>query len=219
MSVSYTLINFTSFKEQILFFNKNKDKIVNLIKIFFTHENDEVNQIIEDIFKYANDHRYPYFFVTYNEMIIGMCFLNTGGCIVMTHLKKEPISYTLFSNLEDYVSSVKKNGIWIRPFIEALCKDPSYKNVGSFLLNNIKHVLKSFGLTRVYLIPESTRYKQIDSKYNCGILNNDKYYESNMQLINYYKSNGFVIFEDHYMLDECENKKFVFLNIMIAMCD
>jgi hypothetical protein len=112
------------------------------------------------------------------------------------------------------------------PVIYALCKDMNYKNVGTFLIQKIVEYLKNNEYDKVYLIPGSV-FGKINYFYfvkgeACKFYDYEKYYQSNMKLIKYYENIGFVISQNLYDIDKCEQDyvtKYHLFNVLIKKLD
>ena len=94
------------------------------------------------------------------------------------------------------------------PCIEYICKDPSYDNVGEFMLRCIERYYKRRGKHNVYIIIESIAKKSMleqiieattDKLSFVGMqMIADGYVKSQMPLIEYFKGHGYSIAKHYY---------------------
>jgi hypothetical protein len=171
------------------------------------------NEKMEQIYLWYKD--VDWFFVfTYDDILIGYCYVFQQEVITY---KKKLKTYTKLKINNNLINNNKKN---ISPYIAALCKDKNYSKVGSFLLDNVCDYLhKIYNYDIVYLCPGSDYFKYNYEAYvmgnECSLIDDDKYYDSNMKLINYYKINEFVISPNLYLIIKCKkHNEYIFYNVM-----
>lgn len=103
------------------------------------------------------------------------------------------------------------------PVVESLCKDPTYKGVGSFLLDAVRQVVPN---GPIYLIPESTYHKDNHAYFKgedrCSFRDPVKYLDSNQRLVSYYTSQGFEVSDDLFVVEFCgeREEKFILFPVM-----
>ncbi|AYV82768.1 MAG: hypothetical protein Hyperionvirus2_136 [Hyperionvirus sp.] len=110
-----------------------------------------------------------------------------------------------------YYNFEDQTAVIIRPVIQAICKDAGYSDVGRFLLNNIFIFLKKAGYNVIYLVPESGRHKPTAEFILCAHANRcywaeefgESYRADCLKLIEYYKTFGFSISEELFVVDRC----------------
>lgn len=111
-------------------------------------------------------------------------------------------------NMELINDSNNNNKVLLGPFIESLCRDmnPKYKGVGTILLKYISDYYKNKGVEKIYLVPESTKYKKYGQNDNCGVeIDKDKYLDSQKSLHKFYNNFGFYKLDNHYEFDLCDS--------------
>ncbi len=155
-----------------------------------------------------------FFAFSHDDVLIGYCFV----------FQQQVVNYT--DNIKTYTKVKLNNDPMINrtnnitPYISSLCKDKNYPNVGSFLLNNVSDYLhKTLKHNIVYLCPGSDYYRYNYEAYvlgnECSLIDENKFYDANMKLINYYKHNGFNISPDLYLIINCKkNYEYIFYNVM-----
>lgn len=159
----------------------------------------------------------------FNNKIIGYCFTLSARVI---KYNKQIKTYEKI-NLDDAeIEKIMKNQVTLPLYIGGLCKDSAYANVGSFLLDEIYKYHQKINEednedynAKIYLCPGSDKhinnYERYINNNPCIIYDDDKYYESNMKLIKYYKKNNYFVSKNLYMIDKCnEPNQYIFSNIM-----
>ena len=198
------IIKCTVYKVEDLLKHKNVLKYIkqlnNLIKISFN--NDMTDETYK---KYLEYHKYI-LIAFYKSKIIGSLYILEDELY-----KNNDI------NLQTYVLKERDPSIWTKkvklfPMITTFCRtsNDKYKGIGKIMLHKISKFLKEY--KKIYCVPESIigQYDKCTSYDN----KNNKYYTENMKLIEYYKKMKFKIFKNHYVLDFCENNKYIILNVM-----
>jgi hypothetical protein len=185
-----------SFSSNLKLFNKNdikKEKEYEKI----------LNHLITNISKWL-----IWFFCVEKKTskIVGFCYLYEeklsyykGSEKIETYKKISPND----KSFDIYKNKIYKN---FYPVIGGLCKDPEYRNVGKFIIKELITYLKSkTSYKKLYLVCESTLFKFNYIEYigENRCVYSEKYFDSNMNLIKYYKSNGFKILKKIFCVDEC----------------
>jgi hypothetical protein len=236
----YTFLYFPDNDKQKEFVQKNLKRLVELQTICFPNNsdiitmyqtapkygnddidynsinNDEYKQVFERVDRYLSESS-ECFFALDRDTIIGMCFCYSQTVYRYTNKsKKNLVTYKIIKEKIDYTDFEETT---IYPYLGGLCKDRKYSKVGSFLLDNICDFYKNNGLDIIYLTPESVVYRNNFSAYilkNECDLNEEKYYDSCMELIKYYKSQKFTISDDLYEINKCnlDQNKFILNTVM-----
>ena len=222
---NYIFLHFKDLNKQQQYIRKNLNRILDLLTICFPIQNP-INHIVsqtiyKDIINSELDNQW-YFVLNTNQLIIGLCYIHKE--LQCTHVTEKDLidqfEFYNINNLTGWPVRIYQQNTTIGPEISTLCKDPNYKNVGRFLLDNILKDLKNTYRT-VYLVPESIYYKD---NYGVFVLHDYchfpegviKYNEANKKLIKYYQSVGFEIMSDLFIFERCnrEDRNYNILNIM-----
>jgi hypothetical protein len=180
---------------------KNKNDIDNLIKKCF-----KIEFVIDTDWLVEND----FFFMIDKDThkIVALALTKTRPFI---NLSDHGSTYKLITFSEDENKIISESKIFLNPVIETLCRNtnPKYKGIGSKLLDNIIDHYKKKGTKRIYLVPESARYKSYEKNGQCGYDNQNKdYLISQKELHRYYNKYGFKMLEDFYDIDICDHDLF-----------
>lgn len=229
---NYQFIYFDDINKQKKFINNNKEKMIDMmlncspLSIPENLKNIDPRIIYTSYLDALIEKKW--FFILSNlnndNNIIGFCYLTDNFCTKITKKslinKFNPYKINDLSNFPELMNHMIKNvnNTTLSPEISSLCKDPNFKNVGSFLLDNILTYCEG-KYEKVYLVPESIYYKNNFSSFifkNMCDFDNKKYWESNMKLINYYKSQGFQLSPNLFIIEKCNysDNKFNVLNVM-----
>lgn len=217
---NYKFLTFDNLELQGEFIRNNLKRIVDLtITCFNSNINDPINnQKYYDINKniiHNFRNKTKWFFVMNDDNIIGICYEFEPEIF---YSDKKIETYKIINLNAQQIKKLKSNIVDVDKYIGGFCKNPEYKMVGSFLLNELSKYYKSIGIKIFHLTPESTIYKSnYDAfiKGNGCIIENNSYLTSNNNLIRYYEKNGFVINKHLYEIVECNNSNnYILLNVM-----
>jgi len=189
--------------------NNNDNNSIEKIKLF----NKKKQQIIKKYFEVSK-----YFFAMYKEKLIGYCFIYAAN--VFKYTKKINVYEKIIS--PDFFEDAAPHQL--NYCIYGLCKNFEYKNVGSFILKNVidyyhKLYINKLGPKIIYIIPGSSYYLNnyesfVNNNY-CDIIDNNKFYESNIKLVDYYSKNNFKLSKKYYVIDKCkDSNKIIVYNVM-----
>jgi hypothetical protein len=207
MNYEFSIISNTGdIKEKYL--KKNHERIIMLLNDCFDIQYKNYENI-----KYIKNK--DFFICTIDDKLIGIAIGSENNEIVKTNIITRSYDTTyLYRNYDiiDYVDqkNVTYSYVTLNPSIESICKDMNYKNVGKHILQYIEKYYKNKGFEKIYLVPESNKYRnELLNAHNDGDgenLNNlniirKKYLETQKNLINYYKKNGYEIYEKYYEVD------------------
>lgn len=215
----YKFVYFDDKDKEKEFVEKNSDKIVNIATRCFA-PGDEFDRIKEnDAFRGVVQRAgSQWFFVTSDDQIVAFCKLTPEE--PMTRFNQSLKTYEPFV-YEDIEEIKVEEHITTGPFIDALCKTAGYKGAGAFLLDNMHKHLKSKGVEKVYIVPESMRSKEAFAGYqeglNCKL--KDKYLESNQKLVKFYEKMGYEIIENTYFVEGCEDMGSESIAYNTMVCD
>ena len=219
--MTYKLLYFEDFIKQEEYVFKNIDKISDIWKNSFisnsnkylsdnntvNHDNDYYMEQKNIILNSLNWSKWFFALEISTNKIIGQCNICTDKLSEYNGKNKIKTYEIIKSNDLSYDIYLNRNSVLLYPVISGLSKDPKFKNVGKFLINKIILYLKSnTSYKKLYLVPESPKYKNnymdILDKNAC-LYDKEKYHESNIKLINYYKLNGFVIDKKIFLVLNC----------------
>jgi len=162
-----------------------------------------------------------YFLLDDEGIIISYCWLTNDKVFFVSDNNVPSVETYVY--IQNGNKSMFNEEMYIGPTIISLCRDPLFRGAGKILLDFICSDLKTKGFERVYLLPESGRYKRnYDSlacnSYKCPPVDKENYKKSTMELIEYYKKIGFVVNRNLYGLDPCDcnvvDSAYVLLNVM-----
>lgn len=208
--ISYKFVYFTKLEQQKTFIKEREKEVIQILKGCIPLNRDVLDK--EDVTLYTEHIRnmlrmyaysgdsYKWYFNTVNNKIASLCFI--GQKIHMYKTDDKLKTYTLYRTdkcnkydegceliSEKSLSKVQNNVVSKGPVIYSLCKDPSFKNAGRDLLNNVFRLYKS---KYIYLIQESILFKDnyadIFGVDSCRFMDVKRYKEANDKLTNYYKS-------------------------------
>lgn len=207
----YNFKYFDNMDEQKDFINKNIEQLVYLMENCFPCNCDNVDiyrDRLLNIIKTFIDRQW--YFVLSDDEIVGFCFLSSEQVFQINN--KMPTYTPMELQIIKKLKLSERNLYTIDPVIYSLCKNKKFKNFGEFLFDNLfKHLQYDI----IYLIPESVTFKrQMSDNSNCQYINLDKYQQSNTKLIEYYKSMGFQIMDNLYVIDVCEKDQVTLLNVL-----
>jgi len=196
--------NMTEYK--FIHLKNNSDKLNNFIK----KHGSEINKIIKSCFDvdYLDYHswiaKYDIFCMMSmdkNDKVVA--FASTRYKDVVVNNGKIKTYELITVDSDEHMS----NTVLLGPFIESLCRDTNskYKGVGTLLLKNITDYYLKENIKKVYLVPESNKYKMYG--YNdCGVeIDKERYLESQRSLHEFYNGFGFHKLDDHYEFDVCDS--------------
>jgi hypothetical protein len=187
-------------------FDKYKEQMTNLINICFRikfDQNELKNYILsqDTIFLAINPHN--------EDELLGIACINNE---TVKYSKKRIDTYTLKKNDLNFNEISEVN---LYPMINTFCRDPNpmHKGTGTELIKEITNYYKKNNFKYIYAVPESRNdfKSEKTNDIHCGLLkygyNNakSKYYTDTLKLIKYYKSVGFEILENHYLIRMCNN--------------
>ena len=218
--MEYKLLHYTDLEEQNKYVKENVKRILEIMLLcfpsnieLFNNEKEikkekEYEEIFNNIIIKSSTWAIWFFCIdNLTNKIIGTCFLYEqrlsyylGNDEIETYkiIKPRGKSFDIYENrtYKDFY-----------PVINGLCKDPKYKNVGKFMIDELGKYFKSkTSFDKLYLVCESPLFKfnYFDfADINKCVYNESKYNESNTRLIKYYKSNGFKILNKVFYLERC----------------
>ncbi|QKF94623.1 acyl-CoA N-acyltransferase [Fadolivirus algeromassiliense] len=189
---------------------KHFDRIVELNNICFpvnvndSSKIDLFNQKKNQLIKKFID-QFNFFYVFNKELLIGYCFVYNSSVTKYDHLE----TYKKIKSTPKQISKILNAENVDIIEIAGLCKDLSFPNVGTFLLDKVCEYYKSRGVNRIYLVAGSDYYKNNYEAYvnynSCVLTDDNKFYDSNMELIEYYNKNGFTVSDNLYSIDFCND--------------
>jgi hypothetical protein len=159
-----------------------------------------------------------WFFVTEanNYNVIGFCSVSGLNVTKLSNADAKKVNPYKINELTDDIDT--SNKVTLKYYIENVCKDGNFKNVGKFLLDNVIEYYKNAD-EKLSLVVESTRYKDNYIDNLCTFTDEEKYYDSCMKLIEYYKSFGFKVSPNLFFIENCdlkgEDNRFNVLHVMI----
>ncbi len=171
------------------------------------------NEKIEKIYLWYKNSDW-FFAFTHDDILVGYCFVSQQEVV---NYEDNIKTYTKIKPNADPMNNRTKI---LSPYISSLCKNKNYPNVGSFLLNNVSDYLhNNLKYDIVYLCPGSDYFRYNYEAYvlgnECSLIDDNKFYDANMKLINYYKHNGFNIMDNLYLVINCrKNNEYMFYNVM-----
>lgn len=212
--MKYTFKIITGEEEKITFVTENNDRLKTMINnCFYTESNDMSFLTRGDIC-----------LCMHSNTIAGIATINNTSVVkcnknISTY---DSLLYDCYESDDKYYATELKTNdsfafkfVLLYPVLYSLCKDLLFKHVGRFLIKNIEDHYKKYKY--LYLSPESGKYR---NELNAAHKNNehledinDKYKKSQKSLINYYESNGYVISDYLYEVDNFQNNC-LFINIM-----
>lgn len=210
----YKFLSFSNKTEQDEFVREKMSVILDLFKQCFMKYINDIEKIKTLVKGFTLEVDQKYFFVTYENELIGLC--SVGKQNVITFDKDSVITpYQKIKNFEilnyEYYDR-------LFPVIFSLCKNPNYEHVGSFILSKVgKYYKKEFNISEIYLIPESSKFvNYFDENKKCDIINQDSYFKTNQKLINYYKKNNFTILKGIFTFQLCslDRSEAIIYNVM-----
>lgn len=156
-----------------------------------------------------------FFICTIDDKLIGIATGSENNGITKTNIITRSYDTTyLYRNgdIEDYVDqkNITYETVSLNPSIGSICKDMNYENVGRQMLQYIENYYRSKGFDKIYLVPESNKYRNEllnahmendgENDDNLNIIRK-KYLDTQKNLINYYKKNGYEIYEKYYEVE------------------
>jgi len=197
-------------KYKFLYFESNSKKLCNFVDKY----GDNINKILKSCFdiNYSENCKwilqYNSFFLIDDDKVIAF-----GGTLYKNVVKYDPDveKYNLIKlDRKESNSFIKtKRLVKIGPLIESLCRNsnPKYKGVGNIMLFKICEYYKKRNIDKIYIVPESNKFK-IYGNGDCGVeVEKEKYLKSQLKLLEYYQKYGFYELKNHYEVDACGNYK------------
>lgn len=192
----YKFVYYKANSNELINFAKNNYKVINSIikSCFNTNFRDNYNWLTEDNLFILSDPD--------NDEIIAVAQAGEKS-VVKYDIEIE--KYNLITGDQDNNNKVR---VTISPLIRSLCRisNPKYKGTGKYLLNKIiKYYKEEEKKNKIYVIPESNKYK-VYGENDCGVeLDKENYLKSQKKLQEYYNNFGFYELPDHYEVDNCGN--------------
>lgn len=216
--MDYKLLHFTDLDVQHKYVKDNVERILEIMLLafpsnieLFKKNDDKQEKKYKGIFReiVINSSTWTIWFFCIDNLtnkIIGTCFLYEQGLTYYEgneNIETYKIIKPTDKSFDIYENRIYKN---FYPVINGLCKDPNYKNVGKFILDElVKYFKSNTQYNKLYLVCESPLFKfnyfDFIDKNKC--MYNEGYNESNIRLKKYYKSNGFKILKKVFFVDRC----------------
>jgi hypothetical protein len=207
MDYKFSIIsNSGDIKEKYL--EKNHERIILLLNDCFDIQYKNYENI-----KYIKNK--DFFICTIDDKLIGIATGSEQNGITKTNIITRVYDTTyLYSDgdIVDYVDqkNITYENVSLNPSIGSICKDMNYENVGRQMLQYIENYYRSKGFDKIYLVPESNKYRNEllnahiendgENDSNLNIIRK-KYLDTQKNLINYYKKNGYEIYEKYYEVE------------------
>ena len=184
-----------------VYYKKDSKKLLEFAKN--NHKN--INKIIRSCFDI--DYRDNCCWLLEDDLF---CLMEDGKIIAIAQVGDKTVA-KYDKEVEKYklITSNQKNKIRVTlfPYIGSLCRksNPRYKGVGKLLLSKIEDYYSKEGQNRIYIAPESNRYK-IYGKNDCGVeIEKEKYLKSQKKLHKYYQNFGFKQLKHHFEIANCSD--------------
>jgi hypothetical protein len=191
------------------YIKKHKKELYKIISKCFppnTIDKREIAEYKKIMYKMLNHFVY---FVEYDGAVIGTAMLSNNSYFKHDRRLR---TYTKIIPDKSLLKDMHANKDVVYVELGGLCKNAKYKRVGEFILKNVQNIS-----SEIYLVAESAYFKNNYESFVSGtgcVIDDKKYYEANMKLIEYYKKIGFTVIDNLYYSIKCGDGKYIILNVL-----